>query len=156
MGMENWTLEHVGLSVKNMDDAVRYFQSLGGKTDERPPFILDSANIKSITTYGRTDAPTLKIKIKMLNIGPLTLELTEPVSGGNYNETWMKEHGEGANHISFIVPELDKEVEELKAKGVPAMYHASGVYAYMDARKVGGLVIELKQKRDRPPGPPRA
>jgi len=156
MGMENWTLEHVGLSVKNMDDAVRYFQSLGGKTDERPPFILDSANIKSIATYGRTDAPTWKIKIKMLNIGPLTLELTEPVSGGNYNETWMKEHGEGANHISFIVPELDKEVEELKAKGVPAMYHASGVYAYMDARKVGGLVIELKQKRDRPPGPPRA
>jgi hypothetical protein len=30
------------------------------------------------------------------------------------------------------------------------MYHLKGVYPYMDDRKVGGLVIALKQKRDRP------
>jgi hypothetical protein len=34
------------------------------------------------------------------------------------------------------------------------MYHAKGEYAYMDARKVGGVVIELKQSMDMPPGPP--
>jgi methylmalonyl-CoA/ethylmalonyl-CoA epimerase len=157
MGMENWTLEHVGISVKNMDEAVRYFQSLGGKPDDRPnPILLDSRNFKEYTSYGKTDAPPWRIKIRMLNLGPLTIEMTEPVDGGNWNETWLKEHGEGANHISFIVGDLAKEVEELRAKGVPAMYYAKGQYAYMDARKVGGLVIELKQKRDRPPGPPRA
>jgi 4-hydroxyphenylpyruvate dioxygenase-like putative hemolysin len=67
----------------------------------------------------------------------------------------MSEHGEGANHIAFQVPDLGKEVAELEAKDVPAMYHAKGQYAYMDARKVGGLVIELFQKRDRPPGSPQ-
>ncbi|MBN2238869.1 MAG: VOC family protein [Dehalococcoidales bacterium] len=151
MSAENWTLLHVGLSVKNMDEAVKYFTALGGTTDDSPGHVLDSANIKGIKTYGKEDAPPWKIKIKMLNLGPLTFELTEPVEGDNFNKTYMDEHGEGANHIAYIVDNLDEEVAELEAKGIPAMYHASGIYAYMDARKVGGVVIELMQKRDRPP-----
>jgi len=154
MGMENWTLIHLGLSVKNMDEAVNYFKSLGGETDDSPGFVLDSARFKDFKTYGKTDAPPWKIKIKMLRIGPLTLELTEPIEGGNWNETFMDEHGEGPNHVAFIVDDLEKEVAEMEAKGVPVMYHAKGEYSYLDARKVGGLVIELMQKRDRPPGPP--
>ena len=152
--MENWTLLHLGLSVKNMDEAVNYFKSLGGQTDDSPGHVLDSANFQDFKTYGKTDAPPWKIKIKMLNLGPLTLELTEPIEGGNWNETFMDEHGEGPNHIAFIVDDLEKEVAELEAKGVLVMYHAKGTYSYLDARKVGGLVVELMQKRDRPPGPP--
>ena len=153
MGMENWTLWHVGLSVKSVDEAVKYYESLGGKADDRPAGVLDSVRFKDFETYGKKNAPTWKIKIKMLNLGPLSLELTEPVAGDNYNKTWMDENGEGANHVAFQVANLEKEVEELKAKGVPAMYHAKGEYAYMDARKVGGIVIELFQKRDKPVTP---
>jgi methylmalonyl-CoA/ethylmalonyl-CoA epimerase len=154
MGTENWTLRHVGLSVKNMDEAVKYFRSIGGTTDDNPGHILDSEKIGGLKTYGEENAPPWKIKIKMLDLGPLTLELTEPVEGDNFNKTYMDEHGEGANHIAYVVDNLDEEVAELEAKGVPAMYHASGIYAYMDARKVGGVVIELMQKRDMPPRPP--
>ncbi|MFC1920380.1 VOC family protein [Chloroflexota bacterium] len=149
MGVENWTLWHVGLSVKSIDEAVKYYESLGGKAVDRPAGVLDSANFKTLKTYGKTDAPTWKIKIKMLNLGPLSFELTEPVEGDNYNKTFMDEHGEGANHVAYLVDELEKEVAELEAKGVPAMYHAEGAYAYMDARKVGGIVIELKQRDER-------
>ena len=148
MGIKNWTLRHVGLSVRNIEDAVNYFKSLGGNTDDSPGHVLDSANLENLRTYGQSDAPPWKIKIKMLDLGPLILELTEPVEGDNYNKTYMDEHGEGANHIAYIVDELDKEVAELEAKGIPVMYHASGRYAYLDTRKVGGVVIELMQKRD--------
>jgi len=156
MGMENWTLWHVGISVKNMDEAVKYFRSLGGKTDDQPGHVLDSRVFKEFTSYGKTNPPPWRIKIKMLSLGPLMIEMTEPVDGGNWNETWLNEHGEGMNHIAYQVTDLSKEVAELEAKGVPAMYHAKGQYAYMDARKVGGLVIELFQKREGPPGPPPA
>jgi len=157
MGMENWTLWHLGLSVKNIDKAVKYFESLGGKAADRPAMVLDSTRFKDFKTYGKTGAPPWKIKIKMLNLGPLSLELTEPIEGGNWNEIFMDEHGEGPNHIAFQVDNLEKEVAEMEAKGVPVMYHAKGEYSYLDARKVGGLVIELFQKREMPPGgmPPR-
>ncbi len=157
MGMENWTLWHVGLSIKNIDKAVEYFESLGGKAADRPANVLDSTRFKDFKTYGKTGAPPWKIKIKMLNMGPLSLELTEPIEGGNWNEIFMNEHGEGPNHIAFQVDNLEKEVAEMEAKGVPVMYHAKGEYSYLDARKVGGLVIELFQKREMPPGgmPPR-
>jgi methylmalonyl-CoA/ethylmalonyl-CoA epimerase len=153
MGMDKWTLWHVGISVKNMDEAVKYFESLGGKADTRPAGVLDSTRFKDFETYGKKNVPPWKIKIKMMNLGPLQIEMTEPVDGGNWNEKWLKEHGEGPNHVAYQVDNLAKEVEELKAKGVPAMYYAKGEYAYMDARKVGGMVIELFQKRDRPVTP---
>lgn len=154
MGMDKWTLWHVGLSVKNIDEAVKYYESLGGKAAERPANVLDSANFKEFRSYNDTNPQPWKIKIKMAQIGPLMLELTEPVEGDNYNTTYLKAHGEGANHIAFQVDDLAAEVKELEDKGVPAMYYAKGAYAYMDARKVGGVVIELFQKRDRPTGPP--
>ena len=151
MGMDKWTLWHVGISVKNIDEAVKYFESLGGKAAERPANVLDSANFKDFRSYNDTNPKPWKIKIKMANIGPLMLELTEPVEGDNYNKTYMDAHGEGANHIAFQVDDLAAEVKELEDKGVPAMYYAKGAYAYMDARKTGGLVIELFQKRTGPP-----
>lgn len=151
MGMDQWTLWHVGLSVRNIEQAVNYYKSLGGKADDSPGHVLDSTNFKDFKTYGKTDAPPWKIKIKMLQLGPLMLELTEPIEGGNYNKTYMDEHGEGANHVAYQVDDLEKEVKELKDKGVPVMYHAKGEYAYLDSRKVGGVVIELFQKRDKPP-----
>jgi methylmalonyl-CoA/ethylmalonyl-CoA epimerase len=151
MGMDKWTLWHVGISVKNMDEAVAYFKSLGGKTDDAPGHVLDSTRFQGFKTYGKTGAPTWKIKIKMVNLGPLMLELTEPVEGDNYNATFMEKHGEGPNHVAYQVDDLEKEVKEMADKGVPVMYHAKGEYAYLDARKVGGVVIELFQKRTPPP-----
>ena len=151
MGTENWTLLHVGMSVKSTEKAVEYYESLGGKASNRPEIILRSDNFENLKTYSRTDAPPWTLKIKMLELGPLTLEFIEAVDGDNYVRTWMDEHGEGANHIAFIVDDLEKEVAELEAKGVPVMYHAEGRYAYMDTREVGGVVIELMQKGELPP-----
>ena len=132
----------MGLSVRDTDKAAEYYESLGGKGSERLDIVLSSTDFANLKTYGKTDAPPWKLKIKMLNLGPLTLELLEPVEGDNYIKTWMDEHSEGANHIAFIVDDLEKEVAELEAKGVPVMYHAEGRYAYMDTRKIGGIVID--------------
>ncbi len=157
MGMQDWTFMHIGISVKNMDEAVKWLGSLGATTDDRPAFTLDSRNFKEYTSYGKTDSPPWRIKIKQMKWGPVGIELTEPVDGGNWNETYLKDHGEGINHVAVQVNDLAKEVAEMQAKGVPAMYYAKGQYAYMDARKVGGIVLELFQKREGPPpGPPPA
>ena len=155
MGMDKWNVWHVGISVKNMEQAIAYFKSLGATTaDDNPARVLDSANFQDFKTYGKTGAKPWKIKIKMVDLGPLKFELTEPVEGGNWNETFLKEHGEGINHVAYQVDDLEKEVKELEDKGVPVMYYAKGQYSYLDARKIGGVVIELFQKRNLPPPVP--
>ena len=63
MGTENWRMWHVGLSVKSIDEAVKYFESMGGKAAERGPNVLDSARFENLRTYDRMDAPPWKIKI---------------------------------------------------------------------------------------------
>ena len=150
MGTENWTLLHVGLSVRDTKKAAEYYEALGGKSKDMPDIELSSTDFDNLKTYGKTDAPPWKLRIKMLDMGPLTLELLQPLEGDNFIKTWMDEHGEGANHIAFIVEDLEKEVAELEAKRVPVMYHAEGRYAYMDTREVGGVVIELMQKGELP------
>jgi len=63
--MENWTLWHVGLSVKNVDEAVKYYESLGGKADDRPAGVLDSARFKDLED-SRISKPMAK---RMLRLG---------------------------------------------------------------------------------------
>ncbi len=147
---ENWTLRHVGLVVKNMDKAVEYYKSIGLATSESPDHVLDSKSFADLKTYGKSNASNWKIKIKMVNIGPLTLELTEPLEGDNVNGEYLDSIGEGANHIAFVVDDLEKETEELAKKGIPVIYYGKGQYAYFDTRKVGNVIIELMQRREMP------
>ena len=148
---DNLTLRHVGVVVKDMDKAVEYYKSLGLVSSESPDIILDSQNFEDLKTYGQSNASNWKIKIKMVNIGPLTLELTEPLEGDNVNGQYLDSIGEGANHIAYVVDDLEKETEEMTGKGIPAIYYAKGQYAYFDCRAYGNLIIELMQKREMPP-----
>ena len=148
---DNWTLRHVGVVVRNMDKAVEYYKSLGLVSSESPDIILDSQKFEDLKTYGQSNASNWKIKIKMVNIGPLTLELTEPLEGDNVNGQYLDSIGEGANHVAYVVDDLEKETEELTKKGIQAIYYAKGQYTYFDTRESGNLIIELMQKREMPP-----
>jgi hypothetical protein len=123
---------------------------LGLITSATPDHVLDSESFADLKTYGKSGASSWKIKLKMVDIGPLTLELTEPLEGDNVNGEYLDTIGEGANHIAFVVDDLAKETEELARKGIPVMYYAKGQYAYFDTRKVGNVIIELMQRREMP------
>ena len=147
MGIDNWTLMHIGMSVKNMEETVTYLKSLGAKTGDYPSFVLNSGKgVNLLRTYGKTGAPPWKIRVSMLQLGPLTLEVAEPIDGGNYNEIYLKEHGEGANHIAYLVDNIEDEIKEMASKGIAVMYHLEGIWAYLDTTATGGLVIEFFQR----------
>jgi catechol 2,3-dioxygenase-like lactoylglutathione lyase family enzyme len=149
MGKDTWVMMHVGVVVRNMDQAVAYFKSLGLVSSESPEIILDSESGgfgDNLLTLGKKHGSKWKIKIKMVNIGPLTLELTEPLEGDNVNGQYLKTIGEGANHIAYAVDDLEQEHEEMVKKGIPAIYYAKDEFAYYDTRKSGNLIIEFRPK----------
>lgn len=100
-----------------------------------------------------TEPVDFKIKIAMVQIGPIKMELIQPVEGESIQQKYLDSRGEGLNHIGFLVNDLDRELAELNEKGMQVILRVrrktGGGVAYLDTRKEGGVIFELVQP---PPG----
>jgi len=137
---EDWKIHHIGVIVNDMDKAVEHYKSMG------------------IVTVGR-ELPAVqtrqgaKVKARWAQMGPLLLELFQPIEGEDIQLEFLREHGEGIAHIGFIVADIDAEVDELVGNGVKLLFridHPTGTsLAYFDTRQIGGFIIELVQPSDK-------
>lgn len=146
MGMDKWSLWHVGLSVNSIEKSKEFYLSLGGTADDSPPIILDTSKYEELETYGRKGAPPWSIKVKFIQMGPLTVELAEPIEGSSYVKQHLEDHGEGADHFGYLVDDIESELKELEDRGARVLYHLNGVYAYLDTKEVGGMLVEIIDK----------
>lgn len=136
-------LDHVGVVVKDMDKTIQYLSSLG-----IGPFrpIADPALAEKLFRGKPSD---WKVKISLAKIGPVTLELIQPVEGKNANQEFLEKKGEGIQHIGFTVDDLDREVSKLTEKGIEVIMSGKipgGKFAYLETDVIGGMIIELMQK----------
>ena len=137
---KDWEAHHIGVIVKDMDKAVEHYKSMG------------------IVTVGR-ELPAVqtrqgaKVKARWAQMGPLLLELFQPIEGEDIQLEFLREHGEGIAHIGFTVADIDAEVDKLVSNGVKLLFridHPTGTrIAYFDTRQVGGFIIELVQPSDK-------
>lgn len=138
---------HVGVVVKNMDEAVEYYQALG-----IGPF--ESLNLVQIDrrVYGKP-APDVKVIAKGAQMGPIGFELVQPVSGKSVQKEFLESRGEGINHIAFLVDDIEEAISIMVEAGYKVVSHAKnaggGGIAYFDTDKVGGVIIALHEL---PPG----
>jgi catechol 2,3-dioxygenase-like lactoylglutathione lyase family enzyme len=157
-----WTFHHVGVIVEDMDKAVEYYQSLGiidfspePQTAGSPPTWVE------IVAYGETvlkdGKPLFPIKpgmkfggVTFCRMGSVPLELIQPGDAfKEVNADFLKNKGEGIDHIAFTVPAayFDREVEKMKSRGLSILFSGrqsnGGGFAYFDTRKVGGIITEL-------------
>ncbi len=137
-------VDHIGVTVRDMDKAVAHYQSLG-----IGPFKpLDTTLLRDKHLHGKpvTDA---RLVIKIAKIGQVEFELVQPVSGESIHKEFLEEHGEGISHLGFFVDDLDKEVAKLVAKGLKVVtggkFTGGGGLAYLGTDKVGGVFFELIQ-----------
>ena len=150
--MENtWEFHHIGVMVKDMDKVVDYYQSLGIATF-RPEHMFDASTFAEFKLYGKTPATFDKPRGRFMQIGPASYELLQTISGQSIHDEYVKEIGEGIEHVGYTVDDLAAETARLEAKGVPVIVSGSrgdgGGYAYFDFRKNGGnIIIELMQRK---------
>jgi 4-hydroxyphenylpyruvate dioxygenase-like putative hemolysin len=129
-----WEFNHIGAVVRDVDKAVEHYQSLG---------IVDKVTDR-VTMEGKK----AKLIGRFINIGPLRIELWQPVRGETVQQEFLDGGGEGVNHIAFHVADLDEEKEKMAEKGIPVVFSVrdeEGYMAYFDTRKVGNILIELIQ-----------
>ena len=128
----NWKFHHIGAIVRDMDEAVRYYDSL-----------------EMFTLQPEFGGGEGRARLRLAEIGPNRIELISPSQGPPIFRDFLDAKGEGIHHIAFTVDSLDSEIAKLTARGIPVITSmrrpdGSGI-AFFDLRKIGGVVIELMQ-----------
>jgi catechol 2,3-dioxygenase-like lactoylglutathione lyase family enzyme len=137
-----WRLEHIGFVVKDTNKAIDVFKS-SGFTILMSPILL----YKEIP-----NAP--KIKLCLLQKSSFIIELFEQVGGKALWGDYLEKYGEGINHISFAVDDLEKETAKIIKKGVATAnidrnHDGSLGEVYFDTCRVGNVYLALYQGKPR-------
>ncbi len=145
-------LHHVGVVVRDIDQAISYYESLGIGPFEAP----GGGKTFTIAFEGELHGKpaTWTTTISNARIGDVELELLEPTRGNQALKESLDATGEGLHHIGFITDDLDAEIANLKKNGVGIWTLArepdGGGFLYSDPTPLGGTAIEFR-KMDSPP-----
>jgi hypothetical protein len=126
----NFKIGQVGIVVKDIEKASAFLQKIG-----IGPFEIMDVETK-----------TGKLKVAMFQQGELMVELIQPIEGDNFHSRWLKEKGQGINHILYITEDFDGDFQKLKELGLEILFQdkaLGGQFAYFDAQNECGLVLEL-------------
>jgi 4-hydroxyphenylpyruvate dioxygenase-like putative hemolysin len=142
-------VDHIGVIVEDMEKAVRYYESLGiGPFEERK-----GPGATERTLYGQPGGD-MRLRVSNASMGSVRIELIQPVCGKSVQADYLATHGEGINHLGFIVKDCQATVRRLREQGFRVVaggkIPGGGEFAYFDTDKTGGIVFEVVQ----PPPPP--
>ncbi|MBR0421306.1 MAG: methylmalonyl-CoA epimerase [Clostridia bacterium] len=132
--MELKRVDHVGIAVKNLDESVKFYESLGFKAT------------------GYEVVAEQKVKVAFLPCGDSELELLESTEPDGPIARFIEKNGPGIQHIAIRVDDIDKALEELKAKEVrlidqtPRYGAGNARIAFVHPKATGGVLLELTQR----------
>ena len=133
----------VGIIVKDIEKAEKGFAKIG-----IGPF--GPLNAEPTVRWEAWGKPTeVKLKMRFSKVGPLEIELIEPISDCMQKE-YLETKGEGIQHFSFFVKDIDEVVEDMAEKGYRVVQRGwrahGGGYAFFDTEEDCGFMLEVIQR----------
>ncbi|MGD0863368.1 MAG: VOC family protein [Candidatus Limnocylindrales bacterium] len=134
-------LSHVGIAVKDAEKTVQFLSTIWNIAS---PEIYDYEPKKEELFVGQS----FKARLVWLTLGPLRIELLQPLDDRSIWSKFIAEKGEGIHHIAFGVSNYDDMVEKFRSQGhkmlVSAVFNGDR-WCYFDTAP-GGAVIELREE----------
>lgn len=138
--MNSSHIEHIGIAVKSLDEAVPFFETLLGTK-----------------CYAIEEVADQKVKTAFLKIGQTKIELLEPTSPESTIAAFIeKNNGKGGmHHIAFAVEDLEKRLAEAKAAGIRLIDNeprcgAEGLsIAFLHPKSTFGVLVELCENKNK-------
>lgn len=139
-------VEQVGIIVKDLDKAIEYYTSVFGIG----PFRVRETRRKFLYK-GKPAECCLKIAIAMS--GPIEIELIQVIEGESPHADFLREKGEGMQHLRFGVRDFDSVLARLSKAGIKPIFsnvksEPGTRFAYVDSDMVGGVVFEFIERKD--------
>lgn len=99
--MELSYIEHIGIAVKDLKKAIKYYEDTLG-----------------LVCYAVEEVTDQKVKTAFFKIGQTKIELLETTDPDGPIARFIDKRGEGIHHLAFAVDNLEKSLEEVEDKGV--------------------------------------
>ena len=128
-------IDHIGIAVKNIDEALDFWESSLG-----------------LKCTGRETVEEQKVTTAFLPVNESEIELLEATSEESPIAKFIEKKGDGVHHIAFRVDDLEACLAELKANGVklidetPRKGAGGAMIAFIHPKATGGILLELSQR----------
>jgi len=132
-------VSQIGVVVGDVDRVIDFLQSTFGLG----PFRIQEGEAPNV--WDRGEEKHIRARLAFTMLGQVELELIQIVQGDSVHLEFLREHGEGLHHLGFKVKDFQAKLEQAKAMGFKVLQTGptGRLYAYLDTRERGGIIIEL-------------
>jgi len=133
--MELTHIEHIGIAVKNLNEAIKFYEQIFG-----------------LKCYAVEEVKDQKVKTAFFKIGETKIELLETTDPIGPIGKFIEKKGEGIHHIAFAAENLHQSLTELKEKQVKLIDEtprkgAEGLnIAFINPKSTFGVLTEICEK----------
>ena len=131
-------LDHIGIAVSSIDDALSIYRALG----------LADAGREAVASQGVVAA--------FLPLGETRLELLEPTGPDSPIAKFLARRGPGVHHLCFAVDDLEDALKDFKSRGfrlvneTPVPGAGGKRVAFLHPSAGHGVLIELSEEASEP------
>jgi methylmalonyl-CoA/ethylmalonyl-CoA epimerase len=132
------TLDHIGIAVANLEEALGFYRDALGLDIETPE-----------------DVPSQRVRAHFIPAGESALELLEATDADSPIAKYVERRGPGLHHITLRVDDLAAALARLKSRGVRLIDEAprpgahGSLVAFIHPSSAHGVLVELKQGGER-------
>jgi methylmalonyl-CoA/ethylmalonyl-CoA epimerase len=129
-------IEHIGIAVTNLENAIRFYESVLG---------LKCYNIEVVTDQ--------KVRTAFFLVGETKIELLESTDPEGPIGKFIEKKGEGIHHIAFSVNKIEEKLAHAEMMGVKLIDSsprrgAEGLdIAFLHPKSTSGVLIELCENK---------
>ena len=134
--MELTHIEHLGIAVKSLEEAIPYYEKVLG-----------------LKCYAIEEVTDQKVKTAFFKIGQTKIELLEPTCPESTIAGFIEKRGEGIHHMAFAVADgVANAIAEVEGKGLRTIDKAprrgaEGLdIAFLHPKSTMGVLTELCEK----------
>ncbi len=129
------TLDHIGIAVASLDDALAFYRDALGLEIEAPE-----------------EVASQRVRAHFIPLGGSALELLEATAEDSPIAKYLAKRGPGLHHVTLRVEDIAAALAQLKARGVRLIDEAprpgahGSLVAFIHPASAHGVLVELTQK----------
>jgi methylmalonyl-CoA/ethylmalonyl-CoA epimerase len=130
-------IEHIGIAVKSLNDAIPYYENLLG-----------------VKCYSIEEVKDQKVKTAFFKVGQTKIELLETTDPEGTIGKFIEKKGEGIHHIAFAVKGINEELQRMQENGIVLIDKtprrgAEGLeIAFLHPKSTFGVLTEFCEDRN--------